>query len=86
MVRVGKDIGKGLQRLLWGSNEVCTKPNRSYGFSTPLVGCLQYAEPDQLQWGTGSHWSGLDSGDDPLPPTPFGYTCGYFPQFFPHFF
>lgn len=32
------------------------------------------------------YWFGADSGDDPLPPTPVGYTSGYLTQFFPQFF
>lgn len=36
MVRVGKDIGKVIGELLWGSNPVCTNSNRSYGNRTPM--------------------------------------------------
>ncbi len=42
MVRVCNGIGKVIQQLLWGSNRVCTKPNRSYGMSTPVRDVSEY--------------------------------------------
>lgn len=38
MVRVSKGIGKVIGALLWGSNHVCTKPNRSFAFRTDPLG------------------------------------------------
>lgn len=52
MVRVSKGIGKVIGALLWGSNQVCTKPNRSFAFRTdpPRSGVWIYRRSIACKW------------------------------------
>jgi hypothetical protein len=56
MGKVCNGIGKVTRGLLWGSNQVCTKPNRSFVFRTPLVtGVCDYPKSLICKWVGVSH-------------------------------